>query len=260
MPDSQILDLQLKPNDARKACRHALQETFVLVSWTIEGETDFQIWGVGRYRAVDIVFPFSITLKVLKGGQVSVYLNADTSNLLPLQGLADSILAFERTFLESYDQKSQEEKDKIDRDCFEGIVFLSYARDDYNFADKLRRDIYLCGFEVWLDQDYLEAGETFPREIEKAIEGAQVFVLVISTTALASKWVKRELEYAKKVNKPVLPVIHTDTAFPEWFQTGFGQIETADLTTSKYRRGLNELVDVIRQKSKADNTGEVSAD
>lgn len=251
MPVSEKVDLLLRPKQAHDACLDALNRTYVLVAWNVEDETYYDIFGQGRYRAIDVMFDFRIAFKILKGGGVRLQLKADTINSAPLQSLANCILEYEEKFLQSFDQKTPAERKAIERSAYDAVVFLSYAREDYKFAEKLRKDLFLCQMEVWLDQDYLRTGDSWPEEIESAIRNADAFVLVVSPQALESDWVKRELEHARKTKTPILPVVFGETVFPGWFQRQFGKIETADLTKNKYLQGVDELVDVIKQKAEA---------
>jgi hypothetical protein len=252
VPVTTKIALELKPKHAHDACYNALNQTYLLAQWNVADESYFEIVGHGRYRVIDKMFPFQIEFKIAKGGKVNLNLWADTSNSSPLDGLADAVLKYEQKFLESLDRKLPEEQNAIRVSAYDGVAFMSYARADYKFADKLRRDLFLCELEVWLDQDYLRTGETWTDEIESAIEKADVFVLVISPEALTSKWVPRELAHAQKKKRPILPVVHTEITHPDRIQKLIGNIETADLGKGKYRRGLLELVDVIKSKTSID--------
>ena len=254
MPVTTKVALQLKPKHAHDACHNALNQTYMLVAWYPEREEEsyFKIVGQGRYRAMDLMFQFQIEFKITKSGEFNLNFWADTRNSSPLDSLANAVLNYEREFFESLARKSREERHAIERSAYDGVVFMSYARSDSDFADKLRRDLVLCELEVWLDQDYLRTGEHWPNKIESAIEEADVFVLVISPEAAASQWVPRELAHAQKHNKPVLPVVHGETALPKQFAERIGEIETADLGKGKYPRGLAELVDAIKSKTNID--------
>jgi hypothetical protein len=90
-------------------------------------------------------------------------------------------------------------------------VFISYAREDSAeataIADVLRRE----GFVVYRDQDFLRAGQ-FGEQLDAAIAGSDVFVLLISRSAVRSTYVTRELHVAADEHlRPVLPVMLEDT-------------------------------------------------
>jgi hypothetical protein len=252
MPVTEKVILQLKPKHAFDACGKSLDQFYGLVKWYWREDGYTRIVGEGRYRIIDLVFPFQVDFKVLKDGEVRLSLWADTSNPVPLQKLAEAILKYERDFHDSVQAKSAEEQQAIDRSAYDAVIFMSYARADYDFADKLRRDLLFCDLEVWVDQDYLHTGVTWPKEIECAIEKADAFVLVLSPEAVKSEWVPREIIHAQQNQKLILPVVHGKITLPPQFQELIGKIETGDLGKGKYPEGLLELVDVIKRKKQVD--------
>ena len=61
-----------------------------------------------------------------------------------------------------------------------GSVFISYARKDgTELANRLLGDLKREGFEVWLDTREIPGGKTWTKEIEEALDRADV-VLVAS--------------------------------------------------------------------------------
>ena len=247
MPTERAIDLRLKPKEAHKACVDALNRTYAMVAWTIDSQSYYDISGHGRWRLNDSIFEFNLGFKILKGGVVTVRLAADTMFAGPLESLASSIVDYEQKFIDVYQTKSAEAQQAIDRSAFDGRVFMSYASEDFKFADKLRRDLYLNEFEVWVDQDYLRPGDRWPKKIESAIADSNVFVLVISNEALSSPWVKREYRHATKNRKSIFPVLHDPTTIPAGWEKEFGSIQYAHLTKGKYPRGVDELAAVIRE-------------
>jgi TIR domain len=246
MANSLITDLDLKPKHAREICLAALNETYLLVSWYFEEPSYDRIHGQGRWRGVDTLFEFRIDFRILKGGLVSLRLWTDSNMPGPLQSLETAIQNQRDKFWDSYEQKSAEEQQTIMQGAFDGVVFLSYARRDYKFADKLRRGLYLSDLEVWVDQDYLPPGAKWQREIETAIEKAAALVVVVPPAPLKSKWIPLEISHAMTHQKPILPVVHTAEGLPAWLAEHIGDIETADLIESNYDRGFDELLDAIK--------------
>lgn len=86
-------------------------------------------------------------------------------------------------------------------------IFISYSRDDIDFVRYLRHRLEAEGFDVWIDEARLEAGEDWWGVIEKQIEECAAFVPVMSPGSRASGWVRREILYAMRLKKPVVPVL-----------------------------------------------------
>ncbi len=60
----------------------------------------------------------------------------------------------------------------------DGVLFISYARDDLAAVERLRAS--LQGYPVWLDQSKLEAGDGWERKIDDNIARCRFFMPVIS--------------------------------------------------------------------------------
>ena len=78
---------------------------------------------------------------------------------------------------------------------------------------ELRAALADHGQAGWIDSRELRGGDPLWSEIEQAIEAASAYAVVVSTDALQSKWVGKELRYALglrdkrgKENFPVIPL------------------------------------------------------
>ncbi len=92
-------------------------------------------------------------------------------------------------------------------------LFISHAWKDEAFVRELRAALADHGQAGRIDSRELRGGDPSWIEIQKAIDEASAFVFVVSTDALQSKWVGRELRYALEVQKkhgkhnfPVIPL------------------------------------------------------
>ena len=91
-------------------------------------------------------------------------------------------------------------------------LFISHSSQDDAFVRDLRMALSERGQEGWIDSRELRGGDPLWSDIEKAIEGGSAFAVVVSTDALQSKWVGKELRHALKVREelgkdefPVIP-------------------------------------------------------
>lgn len=73
-------------------------------------------------------------------------------------------------------------------------IFLSYYHVDRSFVDRLARSLAREGFTVWYDDRGLTAGESFPREIERAVGSARRIGVVCTPDSLERPWVQKEME------------------------------------------------------------------
>lgn len=87
-------------------------------------------------------------------------------------------------------------------------VFISYSRKDSDFVRKLNDVLQIQNKKTWFDQESIASGEDFKREIFKGIESSNNFLFVISPSSIESPYCATEVEYAKKLNKRIVTVLH----------------------------------------------------
>jgi hypothetical protein len=75
-------------------------------------------------------------------------------------------------------------------------LFISHSSQDDAFVGQLRAALADHGEDVWIDSRALRGGDPLWTEIQKAIDDATACAVVVSTDALQSKWVGKELRYA----------------------------------------------------------------
>ena len=92
-------------------------------------------------------------------------------------------------------------------------LFISHSSQDDAFVRELQQALGDLGQDVWIDSRELRGGDPLWPEIQKAIEEASAYAVVVSPDALQSKWVGKELRHALDVQKqrgkdkfPVIPL------------------------------------------------------
>lgn len=73
-------------------------------------------------------------------------------------------------------------------------LFVSYYHEDRDFVEALAKQVAEGGFEVWYDQRGLSAGDSFPREIERAVGSARRIGVVCTPDSLDRPWVRKEMD------------------------------------------------------------------
>src|SRR3989442_140586 len=90
-------------------------------------------------------------------------------------------------------------------------LFISHSSRDDAFVRDLRATLADHGQDGWIDSRELRGGDPLWPEIQRAIEEASAYAVVVSPDALQSKWVGKELRHALTVRdqrgKDTFPVI-----------------------------------------------------
>lgn len=87
-------------------------------------------------------------------------------------------------------------------------VFVSYSRADSGFARKLNDALQMQGKTTWFDQESIASGADFQQEIYQGIEVSDNFLFILSPRSVKSPYCADEVEYAAKLNKRFVTVLH----------------------------------------------------
>jgi hypothetical protein len=79
--------------------------------------------------------------------------------------------------------------------------FISHSSKDDAFVRELRQALGNFKRDVWIDSRELRGGDPLWEEIKKGIEEASAYAVVVSASALQSKWVGKELRQALEVQR-----------------------------------------------------------
>ena len=108
-------------------------------------------------------------------------------------------------------------------------LFISHSSKDDGFVRDLRQMLAEHGHEGWIDSRELRGGDALWPGIQRAIEDASAYAVVVSGDALQSKWVGKELQHALELRNergkdkfPVFPLLLDGTQLGV-LETVFGE-------------------------------------
>jgi hypothetical protein len=85
-------------------------------------------------------------------------------------------------------------------------VFISYARTDERYAEELMRRLARePDIAPWQDRISMSPGD-FESQLKAGIDASDYLVLVLTPAALRSKWVEKELRYARENGRCIVPI------------------------------------------------------
>lgn len=128
-----------------------------------------------------------------------------------------------------------------------GAIFLSYAREDRRFAEKLARVLEGAGHSVWWDRR-LDGGEEFSAEIETALGQSDVVVVAWSKESVKSRWVRDEAAVGGDTGK--LVPVSMDGSLPPMGFRQFHTLELADWRASRTDERTAELLHSVERRLK----------
>ncbi len=122
-------------------------------------------------------------------------------------------------------------------------VFISYSRADSDFARKLNEALQIQGKTTWFDQESIPLGSDFQQEIYRGIESSANFLFVISPSSVNSPYCADEVEYAQKLNKRFVTVLHREVS-PKELHPALASVQWIDFNRhgGEFYPNLSELV------------------
>lgn len=108
-------------------------------------------------------------------------------------------------------------------------VFISYAREDREFARQLSARLRESRLTPWQDLRNLVGGDSWQETIDTALRNAAALVVIMSPHATASQYVTYEWAFALGAGVRVIPVLYKDTALHPRLRG----IHYVDFTTGK---------------------------
>jgi hypothetical protein len=125
-------------------------------------------------------------------------------------------------------------------------VFLSYSRHDQPMSDWLRQGLQAADIEVFRDIENTLPGEEWWRRLTGLIALADTVVFLMSPRSSASKVCADEIEYARSLNKRILPVVIENIdwrSVPE----GLAKIHSVYITDpAKRESGFADVISAIK--------------
>jgi hypothetical protein len=102
-------------------------------------------------------------------------------------------------------------------------VFISYSTDAKPWAEKLSQSLENMGVSTWTDFKSIRPGQRFVDEIQRALDDAQYFLIVVGPKNQVGEWQDREWQGALQhtwthPDKRIIPVLIDDATLPSFLR------------------------------------------
>jgi hypothetical protein len=117
-------------------------------------------------------------------------------------------------------------------------IFISYAREDKRFANKLAKSLRDAGAKVWIDEKDIRGGDDYVKKITAAIEEHKEFLIILTPAAVKSEFMDLELLEALEKERALLPVMRRRCKLPFRIKNR----QYFDFVAYSYREGLAQIL------------------
>lgn len=92
-------------------------------------------------------------------------------------------------------------------------VFISYSREDEVQLETIRQAVLMAEVDDFHDREMM-GGERFPERLQEEIRRSLCLVVHLTEHSVASSWVRREVELADRMRRPIIPLYKTGDLGP----------------------------------------------
>ncbi|TXT26400.1 MAG: TIR protein [Gallionellaceae bacterium] len=89
-------------------------------------------------------------------------------------------------------------------------IFISYSTHDLDQVNLLRQQLANTPVTIFVAEHSVLPSQELPKEISKAIQDCDLFVVLWSENARDSDWVSQEIGRASALQKTILPLVLTE--------------------------------------------------
>ena len=122
-------------------------------------------------------------------------------------------------------------------------VFISYSRQDQEFAARLASSLAAIQANVWIDVDKIQAGVKWSTAIQQGLEQSELLLIVLSPDGMASTNVEDEWQWFLDQKKRVIPLLYRPTQIH--FQ--LSRLQYINFTNKDYDSAFRDLYHEIQR-------------
>ncbi len=127
-------------------------------------------------------------------------------------------------------------------------VFISYSRNDTEFANSIVSALEQANIPVWIDREGIQHQDaSFENKIREALSSAFAAVLIASPNALSSNYVQGELDLINAKAIPLFVVWAAGNDFIDTVPTYLSRRSYIDCRGNEASRGIAHLVQEVKK-------------
>lgn len=123
-------------------------------------------------------------------------------------------------------------------------VFISYSRNDREFARRLAKSLAEVGADVWIDYEDIPAGNKWSTAIQQGLDSSDGLLVIVSPDSMLSSNVEDEWQYFLDSGKPVIPILYKAAKFH--FQ--LHRLQYVDFASQRFGDAFSKLLDELATK------------
>ena len=136
----------------------------------------------------------------------------------------------------------------------EKYVFISYSSKDRKIVNEILQILEGMGISYWKAPEMIPAGSNYAREIPRAIQACEIFLLFLSASSQQSIWVEKEVDSAVRHRRTLIPIQIDDAPLSEMFLFYLNNVQMISYSESP-KDAIAELKSQLRQLVSCQKSG-----
>ncbi|MFN7994464.1 MAG: toll/interleukin-1 receptor domain-containing protein [Bryobacteraceae bacterium] len=126
-----------------------------------------------------------------------------------------------------------------------GEIFLSYSRQDEEFAALLIKGLEARNLHVWVDRENIQGGAEWRAAISRAIASCEAFLVVLSPQCIKSQNIVKELSIAESRQRHIIPLMYQPCEIPPGMEYQLAGLQWIDFSELEFETALGRLVSAV---------------
>ena len=124
----------------------------------------------------------------------------------------------------------------------EPYIFVSYSHKNWGKVKPILMQLHEQGYRLWWDENII-IGDEWPATIQKHLQKAKCMLLYLSSEAVSSKWVKKEINVAIMREIPVMGTFLVKTELPDALEYQLTDVQM--LFYERYENDISYLAKLV---------------
>jgi hypothetical protein len=132
-------------------------------------------------------------------------------------------------------------------------IFISYSRNDKDFANQLASDLENRDYQIWIDTADIRAGEKWSTAVQQGLKLGSIMLVIVSPSSIKSRNVEDEWQFYLDQQKSIIPILLEPTSELH-FQ--LNRIQRIDFHDQDYETAFDQLCSELQSKTAQTTNGD----
>ena len=121
-------------------------------------------------------------------------------------------------------------------------IFISYSKKDSQIVNQFVNELANAGYSIWIDREGIIVGDQLKKKIVHAIRGCSILVFFSSANSNASDWPIKEVRYALRKGKIIIPIKLDDSEYADIIDFDLVDVDYIQHQENQFTSNVERLI------------------